>query len=547
MKHTIDQQAGAPRRNTIVYLVILLCVMSLFALWSDGHTLLTGLSLLQINNVRDFTLLTAVIMVAGLGFTSLYLLARLRTLETAHNIDSHAALHDALTGAANRRQFELRLDQLLEDDPPAHTLLMIDLDRFKPINDLYGHAAGDALLRDITQGMKRLVHRDDLVARLGGDEFAMLLTGKVGKSAEQTALDVLQFVSRYRLAWEGQRLGVGASIGQVSIDRQGLTQALLLTASDEALYAAKEAGRGAIFAAELALADDQPTHFRRVDAQNATALPSANSHVPEDGTRQELRARLMTNLLTPEHTDRRRVHGARRRYETRHWVSLEPATVGDRLTPGMSMRELIGDASARGDGGADFVRWMMAMALDAASRMNPVSLGHVDFVLPVPARAFLVVPDLADELMRCNALSHLPIRHITFILHGLAPACDSAEMQNMYAQLTARDFRLGYEIRADNLEVLAPLRHIPFDEIHLGRELLKKLPSVADKSPTVDALLAVTEKNGTSLVTTCVDTQAEATLLSDLGIKRFSGSATGPCAPVHELMSSLINPAAKEL
>ncbi|MFK7862453.1 MAG: diguanylate cyclase [Granulosicoccus sp.] len=532
-------------RYTIVYLVTLLVMLCALAMWTDIIRFLNIEAFIQIDNAHSVALFTAISMVAGLGSASLVLLSKLRKLETAHGIDSHAALHDSLTGIANRRQFEIRLGELLEDRQPSHTLLMVDLDRFKPVNDLYGHAAGDALLREISLGIKRLVHHDDLVARLGGDEFALLLTGKINASAEKIALDVLQFVTKYRLAWEGQRLSVGASIGLVSIDHPGQTSAMLLTASDEALYAAKEAGRGAVFAADFNTDTNQPTRFRRIDSEAHAARPSADSHVPEDGRTQQLLARVMTNLVTADAGDRRRTHGARRRYETRHWISLEPTTIGDEVTPGMLMRELINGAAARSDGGADFARWAMAMALDAASRLSPVSLGRIDFVLPMPARAFVVVPELADELMRSNALAHSPIRHITFILHGIAPVYDSPMLQKMHERFKASDIRLGYEICSDSLEVLAPLRHIQFDEIHLGRELIKKLrPGVTD-SPTIDALLAIVEKTVTSLVAACVDTQDEVDLLAGMGVTRFGGPATGNAKPIHTLLSTLVKPEVK--
>ncbi|MGQ7845244.1 bifunctional diguanylate cyclase/phosphodiesterase [Granulosicoccus sp. 3-233] len=484
----------------------------------------------------------SILIVIVLGIRLFRLTSRLQELETARGVDNHAALHDALTGAANRRQFENRLSQLLEDGTPSHTLLMIDLDRFKPINDLYGHAAGDALLREITQGFKRLVRRDDLVARLGGDEFAILLPGISSNKAEKSALDVLSFVMKYRLTWESERLSVGASIGLVNINQPGLDAATLLAASDEALYAAKESGRGAIYAADLSAEPGQETTFRRINADISVAFRGKRSHEPEDGRKQEASARLMTNLVCDHSDDRRRVHGARRRHDVRHWVSMEPKTVGDALTPGILMRELIGDAIAKNDGGADFARWVMAMALSAASRLSPAEVGRIHFVLPVPARAFVIVPTLVDELLRSNALSRVPIRHITFILHGVETVYDSPVLKEVHQRLTASDFRLGFEIRADNLEVMAPLRHVPYAEVHLGRELMKKLRPGSSDNATLDALLAITKSAGASLVSSCVDTQEEAELLTSKGVRRFAGPVSGTPQPLHEVLSGLSSP-----
>lgn len=525
--------------RTVVYLGALLLLLCVLAVWPHLQRALGDSWLPRIDNAQDIVSLVSLLMVAVFGGVLLTMKTRLRDIEVERGVDSHAALHDSLTSAANRRHFETRLGQLLEDGNLSHTLLMIDLDRFKPINDLYGHAAGDALLREITLGLKRLVHHTDLVARLGGDEFAILLPDTSTTKAEQTALAVLRFVTKFRLTWEGERLSVGASIGLVNIDQTGLTSATLLAASDEALYAAKEAGRGAIFAADVHVESGDATTFRRIDSEVTEAFASKRSHEPEDGRKQQACAMLMTNLEPDNAVDRRRAHGARRRHEVKHWISIEPQTIGDRIIPGMLMRELVSDAITKKDGGADFVRWVMAMALDAASRLTPASVGRVNFVLPVPARAFVVVPGLAEELLRSNALALVPIRHITFILHGVEKVYDSPILKEVHQRFNDSDFHLGYEIRADNLEVLAPLRYIPFTEVHLGRELIRKLRPGSSDNATLDALLAVMDSTGTTLVAACVDTQEEVDLLTSKGIKRFSGPVTGSLRPLHDVLAGL--------
>lgn len=539
MDNLTYREARASARFAPLYLLGLVSLLCLLAA-SPYLEARPALYLVEkIGNAQAVALIFAISMVALLGLYSLILLSRLRKLEVARNVDSHAALHDALTGAANRRQFEQRLEQLVTHDVPCHALLMIDLDRFKPINDLYGHAAGDALLRDITLGMKRLVQHDDLVARLGGDEFAILLSNGERVRREQTAQEVLHFVTRFRLSWEGQRLGVGASIGLVSIDRPGMTPAILLAAADEALYAAKEAGRGAVFSADIHENENLPNTYQRLHSETQLPVSSARSHEPEDGRRQELHGLVMASPVDPDAGDRRRPHGARRRHEVRHWIRVEPLTMGDAISPGATMHELVADAAARCDGGADFARWVMAMALHAASCLGSGSLGRIDFVLPLPAKALVVVPDLADELMRSNALSHLSIRHLTFVLHGIGAVYDSPILRQSCHRLRESDVRLGFEIRSDNLDVLAPLRHIPFNELHLGRELIRKLrPGSADNA-TLDALQAVVDKSNTSLVAPSVDTDEEVRLLTTMGIKRFAGPVVGIAEPLHVILDRI--------
>lgn len=539
MKDLIARRFHSPEGNTTALLGALILVLSVLAVWPHLVGALGFDWLPHIANAQGIAAVGAILIAAYLAVTVLVMKSRLQEIEAARGIDNHAALHDPLTNAANRRHFESRLSELLEDSNPSHTLLMIDLDRFKPINDLYGHAAGDALLREITLGLKRLVRQSDLVARLGGDEFAILLPDTKSSKAEQTALSVLRFVMKYRLNWEGERLSVGASIGLVNINQPGLEAATLLAASDEALYAAKESGRGAIYAADLPTELGENTSYRRVNSEVNEAFSAKRSHEPEDGRKQEVSARLMTNLCTGNTGDRRRENGARRRHEVKHWVSMEPKTIGDNNIPGMLMRELIADATAKSDGGADFVRWVVAMALSAASRLSPAEIGRIHFVLPVPAKAFVVVPTLADELMRSNALSLVPIRHITFVLHGVDKVYDSPVLKEVHHRLSSSDIRFAYEIRADNLDVLAPLRYIPFAEVHLGRELIKKLRPGSTDNPTLDALLAVADSTGITLVSACVDTQEEVDLLTSKGIKRFTGPVAGASRPLHDVLTGL--------
>ena len=484
-------------------------------------------------------LVFALLIIAALGLAVIYLRLQCRALEVARNADNHAALHDPMTGSANRRHFEQRLKQFVDDKSPSHSLMMIDLDRFKPVNDLYGHAAGDALLKDIATGFYRVVGPNDLVARLGGDEFALLLKDTSVLNAERTALAVLDFVKKYRLNWQGQRVSVGTSIGLIHIDQAGLTPATLMAAADEALYAAKEAGRGAVFSANFASTESDELSFQRIDASRPEAESSTKSHLPEDGRRQELYGVAMASLQPKMPGYLKNRMGSRRRHIVSQWVMVEPLTIGDGITPGVKMRELLEDAAAHGDGGADLARWILLMALESASRLSPTALGCIGFVLPIPARAVAAVPDLAADLMRINALAHNPIRHLTFVLHNLATMYDSPSIEKFHHGLHSRGARLGFEIRASTLDVMAPLRHAPYDELHLGRELSKNFRSGTSAYAAVEALLTFAEQNNTTVVASNVDTEEELRHLAMIGVSRFSGPVINEPKPLHDVLQSL--------
>ncbi len=160
---------------------------------------------------------------------------------------TYTASHDALTGLANRPNFEVLLEQATQhaQDHPF-CALFIDLDRFKEVNDSAGHAAGDALLRDIAQKLSHEVRQSDTVARLGGDEFAVLLHRCPPAQALAVAEKLRSAVEAYALVWEGRRLTVGASIGLVLVDTSFASHVDVLRAADSACYAAKRGGRNRV-------------------------------------------------------------------------------------------------------------------------------------------------------------------------------------------------------------------------------------------------------------------------------------------------------------
>lgn len=165
-----------------------------------------------------------------------------------------SASHDALTRLHNRESFEQRLDELLAETPPVRpaSLLFIDLDRFKAINDSAGHAAGDAVLKDVAKMLTSLVRPTDLAARMGGDEFAVLLPQCAAEPAQRIGERIRDAAQLIGIDYQGRRLNIGASIGLVEIGHETATAAALLARADAACYDAKNAGRNAVRAAPAA-------------------------------------------------------------------------------------------------------------------------------------------------------------------------------------------------------------------------------------------------------------------------------------------------------
>lgn len=157
------------------------------------------------------------------------------------------AMRDPLTGLSNRFEFETRLNAAFKKplfERERSMQFLIDLDRFKSINDSFGHAAGDAVLRYVSTILGEGLSDNDTVARLGGDEFALLLTDRNPEEAFSWAVSVCERIGRSHdaLQVEPEAWSIGASIGVVQLGEEISTTADALRAADIASYCAKHAG-----------------------------------------------------------------------------------------------------------------------------------------------------------------------------------------------------------------------------------------------------------------------------------------------------------------
>ncbi|WP_295719623.1 EAL domain-containing protein, partial [uncultured Halovibrio sp.] len=162
---------------------------------------------------------------------------------------AYEARHDALTGLLNKREFLVRLEDALDtarNDGMVHALGYLDLDYFKTVNDTVGHAAGDELLKQLTDEIKGHLRRTDLIARLGGDEFAILFYGCTLEDARRVADAIVQAISRFRFSWGDQQFEISVSIGLVGLDSDSAGVEKVLEWADGACYQSKDLGRGQV-------------------------------------------------------------------------------------------------------------------------------------------------------------------------------------------------------------------------------------------------------------------------------------------------------------
>ncbi|HRF74465.1 MAG TPA: GGDEF domain-containing protein, partial [Accumulibacter sp.] len=170
----------------------------------------------------------------------------------AHKRLLQDALTDTLTQLPNRRH---GLDFLASEWAFAQSnglpmaCLLLDIDHFKRINDTYGHAAGDAVLRQLSDLLKRTSRGEDLVFRYGGEEFAAVLPNASARIAAQIAERIRALVEKYDFLWTRQSLPVTVSIGVAHLGTAVKDSQALIQAADAALYQAKNSGRNRVVVA----------------------------------------------------------------------------------------------------------------------------------------------------------------------------------------------------------------------------------------------------------------------------------------------------------
>jgi diguanylate cyclase (GGDEF)-like protein len=175
-------------------------------------------------------------------------LERERALDSAEAY-AHAAAVDPVTGVFNRRYFQVRLDEELQRSHRHQiplALLMIDIDDFKRVNDSHGHLAGDIILRDVGEILRRSVRVFDVCARFGGEEFVIIMPGSSSENALRIAERIRERIETYRPADRTlATTRVTVSVG-LAVSSSEATVSQLLERADQALYAAKRAGKNCI-------------------------------------------------------------------------------------------------------------------------------------------------------------------------------------------------------------------------------------------------------------------------------------------------------------
>jgi diguanylate cyclase (GGDEF)-like protein len=200
-----------------------------------------------VDDVAQSRIQTSLLCIAAVSALALIFERTASKLKSERDREHQKALvlaeTDVLTGLSNRRSFDALLDARIGKRPPVRdfALCYVDLDGFKPINDRYGHGAGDEVLRVVAARLKQVVRSNDIVGRHGGDEFTLIIDAVTGIRGVQQTMERMLSSIALPIDTSMGRVSVAASIGVACYPQHGESSVALKKAADQAMYAAKQA------------------------------------------------------------------------------------------------------------------------------------------------------------------------------------------------------------------------------------------------------------------------------------------------------------------
>jgi diguanylate cyclase (GGDEF)-like protein len=418
------------------------------------------------------------------------------------------AQYDSLTGLANRVQMLRSLEQAMagaRGQPGDCTLLMLDLDRFKSVNDTLGHPAGDALLRQVGQRLQRVVGDKGLVGRQGGDEFKILLPGRIEQAALAQLADTVIASLSQPYSIEGSPVVIGVSIGISSCPRDGVTADALIRNADLALYAAKGDGRGVhrFYSPEM-----------HADAEVRRQL--------EDELRQALASdalHLVYQPIVSSRTEQITGYEALLRWEHPLRGPISPtvfipiaedtgliAQIGE-----WALRTACRDASAWTDGAR------------VAVNVSPIQFAN-------PAFSSTVMNVLAATQLAPGRLE-LEITENVFLNDDDGTDAMFARLKSLGVRLALDDFGTGYSS-------LGYLKKAPFDKIKIDQSFVRGAAMKGSRnSAIIKAIVSLAEALGMDTTAEGAETQDELELIRQLGCSHIQGYIYGRPILAHDIIA----------
>ena len=431
----------------------------------------------------------------------------------------HLARHDVLTGLANRAQFNEKLEDAgkrLKRGGAAITVMMVDLDRFKAVNDTLGHAAGDALLVEVGRRLQSTIRETDVLARLGGDEFAIIQEG--GNSQHEGAIALaVRIISAISEPFDlnGVEANVGTSIGIAMAPEHGTEPEALLKRADLALYSAKDNGRN-----DFRIYD--PTMLETVTTQQ-TAESELRDAIADE--QFELHYQPVVDIGT------RRICGVEALVRWRHPVR---GLVGpNEFIP---LAETTGLISPIGE-------WILQRACADAAKWP----SHVKLAVNISAVQFkkgnlfdiilcaLVESGLAPERLE------LEITETSFLDNQEAHLATIRQLKNLGITMALDDFGTGYSS-------VTYLTNFPFDKIKIDRSFTRDVLERRDYAAVVSSVLALAHGLGKVTTVEGIETEQQFEYMRQAGVDLAQGYLFSRPVPVSQLdFTTRYSPGGREM
>jgi diguanylate cyclase len=433
---------------------------------------------------------------------------RTEGLEAANAQLRYLATHDALTGLPNRALLEDRISQavtLANRGGQPFALMLLDLDRFKSINDSMGHRAGDELLKEVAQRLRGIVREGDTVARLGGDEFVLILQSVTGREdclrVSERALSTLA----PPIPIQGVELHATCSIGIAFHPEDGDSMALLLNHADVAMYCAKQRGRNNVqcFAPGMSAAAQEKVKTER-ELECALRLGQLELHYQpkvETATGEIGSAEALVRWRHPE----------RGLLPPADFIPVAEdcgliGAIGEWV-----VREACRQARAWQDAGLPPVR--------VAVNISPTQFRHGDLLATI-RRA------LDDARLEARFLE-VELTESVVMTEPEASVTILEQLSQMGILVSVDDFGTGYSS-------MSYLRRLPVDKLKIDREFIREIVSHPDDASIVRAIVSLAHSLRLKVVAEGVEAAEQLEFLKSLGCDEYQGYYFSPAVPAKD-------------
>jgi diguanylate cyclase (GGDEF)-like protein len=405
----------------------------------------------------------------------------------------HDSLHDSLTGLANRAKFQDRLGQVLSPQGEGIAVLLMDLDRFKEVNDTLGHHHGDLLLQEIARRLTKEVRGGDLLARLGGDEFAVLMWDLTEQDAVDTAQRLLQALNR-PMRLQGVEMEVGASIGVVHVPPGGSCHdaAQLLQRADVAMYGAKQHYTG------VQLYRDE------LDGYSPRRLALASG----------LRTAIEQGQLSVRYQPQARLHDLT-------LVGAEALVCWDHPTYGeVPPDDFIAIAEQTGQI-RELTRFVLEQSLSScaswAASGTPMSVS-----VNLSVRN-LMEPDLVEGVAELLLRHGVPGRLLTLEITESHLMSDPARTAEVLRRLSGLGIRLSIDDFGTGYSSLAYLKQLPVSEIKVDKSFVREIGHDDEDAAIVEAIIQLAHTLRLEVLAEGVEDERAQARLAGLGCDLLQG------------------------